>query len=63
MGKTSTEVKKRYNDKTYNNYKIRIRKDSPLSDMVKDCTQRGELNALVNSLLENHFSGKNKLNP
>jgi hypothetical protein len=56
MKSTSTAVKERYNEKTYQNLRIRVRKDSPIRDRLKDYIKRGEMNALVNKLLEEYFS-------
>lgn len=53
---TSSEVKERYNEKTYHNLRIRIRKDSPFLNQIKDFAKRKKLNALVNTLLEKHLT-------
>jgi hypothetical protein len=57
---TSTATKERYNEKTYQNLRIRVRKDSPISGRLKEYTKRGELNALVNKLLESYFDSTAK---
>jgi hypothetical protein len=61
MGNTSTEAKERFNSKTYDNFHVRIRKDSPISALARECVKNNEFNRLVNSLLEMHFNTVNHI--
>ena len=57
---TSSTVKDRYNAKTYQDYKVRIRKDSKLYNQVEafKAEKPQGLNKLVTELLEEHFGIK-----
>ena len=54
---TSSVVKDRYNAKAYQDYKVRIRKDSKLFEQVEAYKLENpqEWNSLVNTLLEDYF--------
>jgi len=57
LGKTSIQVKDRYNKNTYSRYTLRIRKDSDLHNCIeKFMSMNGtSLNYLVTKLLNKHF--------
>lgn len=59
---TSSVVKDRYNAKNYQDYKVRIRKDSDLHSQVEDFKLANPQgwNGLVIKLLEKHFKLKSK---
>jgi hypothetical protein len=54
---TSSEVKNRYNKKTYTQYAFSVRKDSLLFEKIQNYQHENPqgLSALIKSLLENHF--------
>jgi len=62
VGKTSVQVKERYNEANYARYVVRIRQDSELyEDVEKFMSQSGtSFNFLVNKLLKEHFDGVEK---
>ena len=56
MAKTSTEVKTRYNRKTYKRYEITVRKDSALYEKIEEYRRLGKsLNAMVIKLLDENL--------
>jgi len=54
---TSSMVKDRYNSKAYQDYKVRIRKDSSLYIKVEEYKKENPQgwNSLINGLLEEYF--------
>lgn len=62
MAQTSKAIRKAYDQKTYKQFNIRIRRDSDLLRWLEDYKNGGnEVNALVVELLSKHFKHLIKL--
>jgi len=55
--KTSTEVKNRYNKRTYREYRFTVRRDSKLHDVIEEYKQENPqgFSELIKELLVKHF--------
>ena len=53
---TSSEVKNRYNKKTYQNHILAIRLDDPLNEKINQLKETGQFSETVKTLLNNHFA-------
>ncbi|MDR2167999.1 MAG: hypothetical protein LBE35_09165 [Clostridiales bacterium] len=52
---TSSQVKRKYNVKTYKVYRIPVRFDSELFKKIEEYQSQGSVSSLVQSLLKEHF--------
>ncbi len=55
MSYTSNEVKDRYNRKTYDTFRFKVRKDNALTSVLHDYADKQQLTSLIMALLEAHF--------
>ena len=57
MGKTSREIKEKYNKEAYERYSVRVRKDSVLYEQIEEFMSKNgtSLNYLIVELLTEHF--------